>query len=345
MTKKITLSEIAKKAGLSIASVSRVVHQPHLTTLKTKERVYAAMNELEYNALTHLKKAPRAVNSKKILVIDNQHSSHDLIHQGIEHGSSEWGYELFSLRFYSSDKTALQKIVQYTLAHDVAGIVFINDAPYLEEMDKYIDFLPPILFLNQFKVRMPCAYFDHTSASFEATQHLIQNGHRQILLLLSESQNKTNDHLLMGFKQALKRNGLQFEDQYVLYYANHYERLKQQLCDVSYSKQTAMICADCSDLNRLQNITLSEDHSAEVIDNVLAILDEKKAHFMAQCALVFMTHKKKHISNPKLNRITSIYKPFIKMGYLGVQQLLKKIENPNYKMQSVLVDQEWCYRG
>lgn len=346
MAKKITLSSIAKLSGLSIASVSRVIHSPHLTTLKTQNRVYEAMKKLEFDLQFHLKNYSAEINSKKILVIDNQLVCHNLIHQGINEAIKNTGYQLIFFRLHFFDDTTFQKIIQHVLSHQIAGVLIINDAPYLTEIDKYLHSLPPTLLLNQFKVKLPCSYFDHLSMGFSATQHLIKNGHQKILLLLTDENNSANRQIIMGYNQALQRAGLPFSDNLIFYRSNHYEYLKKQLADhlMESTKTSAVICADCSDLNYLEN-KHHEDLSAEIIDNFFAIIESKYIDPLKLFSIVFITHKKKHLNNPRLNFITSIYKPFYKMGFEGTQQLLKKIESPNHKIQSILIDQEWNERS
>lgn len=346
MTKKITLSSIAKKSGMSIASVSRVVHSPHLTTQKTKNRIYAAMKELEFDLKKHLKDYSAKNHSKKIVIVDNQLVPHNLIHQGIEDVLKKTGYQLVFFRLSLFDETTLQKLVQHILSHQISGILIINDAPYLAEIDKYLPFLPPVLLLNQFKVKMPCSYFDHLAMGFNATQHLIKNGHKQILLLLSDENNHANQQMILGYKQALQRFGLFFEPLFIFYRANHYYSLKKQLAThlSETSKTSAIICADCSSLNYLEN-EQNEDHAAEIIDNLLAIIESQRIDPLKLFSIIFTTYKKKHLANPRLNFITSIYKPFYEMGFKGAEQLLRKIENPNHKIQSILIDQEWNERS
>lgn len=347
MAKKITLSSIAKHSGLSIASVSRVVRTPHLTSPKTQDKVYQAMRELEYDLKYHLKEYSVQKVSKKILVIDNQLVSHNLIHQGIEKVLRENGYQLLSLRLYFFDDLTLQKITQYALSHKVAGILVINDAPYLAKLEQYLPALPPVLLMNQFKRKMPCVYFDHLSIAFESTQHCIKNGHQHILLLLSDESSFANQLMITGYRQALQRAGLSFNEDYILHRSNHYDSLNKQLKTylVEPLKVSAMICADCSDLNYVESRSSDEDYSAEIIDNLLAIFESKGKDALGLFSILFMTHKRKHLTNPRLNFITSIYKPFMEMGETGALKLIEKIEGINNQMQSILIHQQWNERN
>ena len=67
---KITLSAIAKKAKVSVASVSRVLRTPNMTSSRTQSIVYQAMKALNVDLSENLKDYQLDHSSNRILIID-----------------------------------------------------------------------------------------------------------------------------------------------------------------------------------------------------------------------------------------------------------------------------------
>ncbi|WP_392559076.1 LacI family DNA-binding transcriptional regulator [Orbus mooreae] len=335
---KITLTKIAKKAGVSVTSVSRVVHAPHLTSRETQERVHQAIGLLGFNASV-FKPYSQLPYSKKILIIDNQLITGSLINKGIESKAKELGYKLLYLRFFYFNEQEIQQIISYTINHQVDGILLINDSPYLLALQQYQHALPPIVLVNHFSLYFPCVYFDHLSNAYQATQYLTDKGHRKIAILLGSLDKDETQHLVQGYQQALKRLNSLSSDNYMVYdcinYSASYKALKR-LMQLPFPP-TAIICCDHLNLNYIDREKLFvDDKFDETISTdsaICGVIDQCRImniNIPADLSLVQFIHHKGHKPYSPLNHICAVYKPLVEMGEEAISLLLN-LQHPDYR--------------
>jgi len=349
---KVTLTEIAKHAGVSITSVSRVVHTPHLTSRNTQERVNQAIEELGFNA-SILKPYNQFSPSQKILIIDNQLITDSLINKGIESKAKELGYKLLYLRFFYFSEQEIQQIISYTIDYHVDGILVINDAPYLRALKQYQHALPPIILVNQFSLAFSCVYFDHLSNAYQATKYLIEQGHKRIAILLGDSNREETNYLKQGYQQALIRVNIGISQDYIAHhcfnYSASYKAIKKLM--TSTFPPTAIICCDHINLsyadreNFLFDDKFDQAISAEsaicgVIDQCLAMNIDIPSHL----SLLQFIHHKGHKQYSPLNHICAMYRPLFDMGEKAVLQLVALFSSTFATRNSSIIDVELVIR-
>ena len=123
---KITLSAIAKKAKVSVASVSRVLRTPNMTSSRTQSIVYQAMKDLNVDLSENLKDYQLNHSSNRILIIDNQLISKSLINFGIEQALCEVKLQFCYLQFSYQDDCDIYHLIQYITQNRFIGILIIN---------------------------------------------------------------------------------------------------------------------------------------------------------------------------------------------------------------------------
>ncbi|RKS84533.1 LacI family transcriptional regulator [Orbus hercynius] len=335
---KITLTKIAKQAGVSITSVSRVINTPHLTSRLTQQRVNLAIAALGFDE-SLLKTYNQRDLQQKILIIDNQLITDSLINKGIESKAKAIGYKLLYLRFLYFSEQEIQYIISYTVHHNVDGILIINDSPYLALLQRYRHALPPILLINQFSLTLPCIYFDHLSNTYRATQYFTSQGHRRIAILLGDSNKTETHHIKQGYLQALTRQNIRVSTNYIVHDCVHYSasyRAVKKLMQSAFPP-SAIICCDHLSLNYLDRDRLRQDEKFDetltaesaicgVIDQGLAL----NIDIPADLSLLQFIHHKGHKQYGPLNHICSIYKPLFTMGEDAVTLLLALLDR-NYR--------------
>lgn len=350
---KTTLSVIAQKTGLSIASVSRVIHTPHLTSRRTQHRVYQAIAELDFDTKSIVKRSVSDYKSKKILVIDNQLIVNTLINNGIESKAKENGYKLLYLRFLYFSEQEIQQIISYTINHHLDGILIINDSPYLNRLFEFQHALPPIVLVNQFSLTKPCVYFDHLSIAYQATQHLIELGHKRIAILLGEPDKIEVHHLQNGYQQALQRANIQSKSDYVAYRCVGYSASRQLIKNMMRLAipPTAIICVDHLYLNSLDRDMIPIDNTFNHIitaeSSICGVIDqcrEMNIDILSELTLLQFTHYKQHKQYHPLNDITSMYKPLFSMGEEAMILLISLLNRRNHPQVAKLIEGELIMR-
>lgn len=347
--RKITLKAIAQRAGLSVASVSRVIHTPHLTNRETQSKVNKAITELDFNANELFKNYRTITRSNTMLVIDNQLISNSLINYGIEHHAKKAGYKLLYLRFIYFEETEIQQVISYTINYHLDGILIINNSPYLKRLLQFQHALPPIVLINQFSMDLPCVYFDHLSISYQATEYLISLGHKHIAILLAKENDSVVNQLYNGYKQALSRANLVVNNRLIAYQSLSYATSKLALKTLMTSTQppTAIICTDQLSLNYLdreQHAANDLIHTESAICGIIEQCRMMKINLPEQLSLLQFIHDNNYKLYQPLNHISAIYKPLFCMGEQAMLLLLSILNRDHPVRLAKMIDSELILR-
>lgn len=315
---KTTLSTIAKKANLSIASVSRVLNTPNLTSPQTQSKVYQAIQELHVDTFNNFKPYQAGPETKKILIIDNQLFSKSLINLGLEQALKKEEYVFFYLRFPYSDNHDIHYLIRYVTQNIFDGIVIINDAPYLEILRYYKNTLPPIILVNHYSIDFTCIYFDHLMIAYQLTQYLVCNSHSKIAVLLNDHDKISSSLFLEGYKQALLRANIIVDPNYIIencFSFDHGRTVTKRLFK-SNKPPSAIICADNISLNYLDENYYNQQNFYSSYSAVLGVLhqaNEILSNTDNPLTLTYISHSKDRHYN-ELDKLSRIYKPLYKMG-------------------------------
>ncbi|MWP62519.1 LacI family DNA-binding transcriptional regulator [Gilliamella sp. Pas-s25] len=328
---KITLSTIAKKANISVASVSRVLKKPHLTSPQTQLRVYQAIEELNIDIAKNFKPYQPIHSSKRILIIDNQLFSKSLINVGLEQVLKEEQYQWFYLQFPYNNKNDIYHIIRYVAQNTFDGIIIINDAPYLKTLISYKNTLPPIVLVNHFSLDFVCVHFDHLFIGYQMTQYLIDNYHNQIAILLNDDKAMNSVLLLQGYKQALLRANITIEPRYIIQGCFTYQHARAAIKKLinGTKSPTAVICADNFSLNYLnENHCTQQQHQLpdSMVLGALHQANESKAKLTKPLTISYFSASKELKYN-ELDSLCKINKPLFKMGQKSAALLCELIKN------------------
>ncbi|MFQ1040780.1 LacI family DNA-binding transcriptional regulator [Gilliamella sp. CG16] len=315
---KVTLAVIAQKANLSIASVSRVLNTPNLTSALTQSRVYKAIEELGIDTPFNTKPYHVECETQKILIIDNQLFSQSLINIGLESGLKEAGYQFFYLRFAYSSPNDIHHLIRYATQNIFDGIMIINDAPYLDILKNYKSTLPPIILVNHFSLDFNCVYFDHLTIAYNITQYLVHQIHKKIAVIINDSHKMSSTLFLQGYQQALLRSNIKFDPNYLIHHCFSYEQGRSAIKKLIESNKppTAIICSDNIHLNYLDEQYYDQKNSQHPFAAVLGILhqvNQSKDQLTTPFAITYINHSKDRQYN-ELDQLSRIYKPLSKMG-------------------------------
>ena len=180
-----TLKDVAKLAGVSTKTVSRVVNNQGEIRKETRERVQVAIEQLDYRpnflarSLIH-----QRTNTLGVVAwgIDFFGPSRTVV--GIEQQAHQLDYSLFLNLMDLPDGGDSEQLLDTLITHRVDGIIWAvpevgDNRAWLESST--LDQLPPIVFLSM-KPRPGLAVVavDNFSGAKQATQHLIDQGRRKI---------------------------------------------------------------------------------------------------------------------------------------------------------------------
>lgn len=206
--KKITLNYIAKKANVSIATVSRILNGNQNVDERTKNKVSKILKSEKYDK-------KRKINKKIISVIipDITNPFFANIVEGIEVTANLYGYHIV-LSQYRENKDILDKYFKQINNMGISGYIIIpsmGSAEYFKDIIKKSD--APIIFLDR-KVDIENTNYvgsGNEEGAYNAAKYLIDLGHRKIIYMAGPKNISTEKERFSGFITALNENDIDFD--------------------------------------------------------------------------------------------------------------------------------------
>lgn len=199
-----SIKDVAQIAGVSTATVSRVLANNAPVKHETRERVLQVVSQLNYRP-NLIARSLRAQKSAKIglVVSDIRNPFFTAIGRAVEDAAYEKG---FSVLMCNTDEDPEKEELYLNLMHDenVAGVIFsptqsFNPASHTQE--GRIPFVIIDRAINSKETDM--VLLDNVSAAYELTVHLIKNGYRKLAGLFGDAS-MTGQERSRGFHKALR---------------------------------------------------------------------------------------------------------------------------------------------
>jgi LacI family transcriptional regulator len=187
----VTIRDVARRAGVAVGTVSRVMNNQPDVNPELRERVQRALKELNYRPNARAQIFARNSSPVVSFILSNRdflHPFHSRVLQGVEEYCEESGFFVIYTRFRYSPTVAPAELQLPTVlqSHGIADCVILAGANF-ENFTKSLDKrgLHYVLMVNNFvskEKREPFdqVRFDDFSGAMEATRYLISLGHRDI---------------------------------------------------------------------------------------------------------------------------------------------------------------------
>jgi LacI family transcriptional regulator len=214
---KVTITDIARRADVSISTVSRVLRGTAPVTEAKRNAVLAAVTELNY----HPNVFARGLASGESMVIgvvtQNFGSPfYDAIVQGVVQGlrgtryfpivaDGQWQLEI--------EKKAVLALMQ----RQIDGLIVIGGFLTSAELAQFAERIPLVVAARQLPdLEENCIYIDNRQAAYIATQHLIALGHRRIAHISGRGDHPDAVEREQGYRQALEDAGIEPRREFVV---------------------------------------------------------------------------------------------------------------------------------
>lgn len=208
------IREVARLAGVSVATVSRALKDPRVVSPKTRAQVMKAVEEAGYrpNLLARNFSSGKAY-AVMVLVPNVANPFFSRVIRGIEQAAQDQGYSV--LLGDTQGKPERE--------HFYAGMALTNQADGLIQLDSRYPFAEkdsalaaPVPMVNACERiadddRYPVVELDNRGAAAAITRHLIQLGHRRIGVITGPADSPIVRDRLQGFREALEEAGLEFD--------------------------------------------------------------------------------------------------------------------------------------
>jgi LacI family repressor for deo operon, udp, cdd, tsx, nupC, and nupG len=202
--------EVAKRAGVSTATVSRVLSQPSVVAPATRRRVLLAVEKLNYEP-NSTAQSLRTLKTGKLLVTvpDISNPFFSLILQGIEDAAQREGYSVLVGDTQHDDKRE-ERYAMMLKRKEADGLIFLGHRLPQPAADLVRAMAPrcaPVVNGCEFSpsLGIPSVHIDNAKAAFEAMNHLYGLGHRRIGIVTGPLVSPLSRDRLQGATACAKR--------------------------------------------------------------------------------------------------------------------------------------------
>ncbi len=324
----VSIKDVAETAGVSTATVSRVLSNGQHVRPEVRERVLAAVEKLGYrpNLVARSLRSQHS-NTIGLIVSDIRNPFFTSLSRAVEDAAYEQG---FSVLLCNTDENPEKETIYLNLMQDenVAGLIF---SPTRQTVAKFsaakLSF--PVVIVDRAVPHgdVDVVLLDNVDAGYRLTTHLIENGYRRIAALCGE-MSTTGRERAAGYEKALREHGLTPTPEYVKYVqpkveAGHAATLK--LLDASQPPDALLTTNSLLGEGAL--LAIRERGLSIPEDIALVTFDETTWAALVQPA------------------ITLIAQPTYEIGQTATELLLQRIANPGRPVRQVILKGQLLARG
>ncbi len=306
----MNIKQIAKAAGVSVATVSRVMNHPETVAPATREKIERVMKEKGYKP-NWFAQGLNFNRTKTIglLIPHMLNSSLMEIAGGVEEVARNKGYITFMCNL-ENDAAMEKEYISQLITRRVDGIILMFSAMddlYLERVRRE---KIPLVSIGRHK-EMPetnSVFVDCRASAAEMAAHLIEVGHRSIAFLWGADPESEAREMLIGYRNVLKASGVPVNERLILKSENSIEG--------GYISTKKLIAEELPDAIFATSDEMAYGAMDALKDSGLRIPDDV-------AVVGFGNNRMSNLVEPKL---TTVELPFRKMGIYGARVLFDLID-------------------
>lgn len=324
------IRDIAREAGVSVATVSKVInHYPHVSA-KTREKVQRIIHASRFMP----KAAARELVSKRSMTLGllvPTSFKHPFFHQvfiGAEEALKESEYDMIYLAQVSWEEG--YSVVQHCRSRNVDGVLIFGFQQHDLNLCDLLQTDIPAMFIDMNMTSTHAGFImsDHAASIREAVHYLFKLGHRRIAYLSGMNGSHVERIRFDAYRQSLAECGIAYDPRYytVQGYTKDDGILGMRELLQTDVRPTALICS--SDLSAIGAIEAAKDAGFVVPDDLSIIgFDDVEAAVYCSPAL------------------TTIRQDSWQIGYRALQYLVELIQKPNTTPPAVILPTELVIRS
>ncbi|OPJ61314.1 LacI family DNA-binding transcriptional regulator [Clostridium oryzae] len=329
----VSIKDVAREAGVSIATVSRVLNDVDVVNEDTKKKVKDAILKLGYrpNIVARSLKTQKT-RTVGILIPDISSQLYPEIVRGTEDVANIYDYNII-LCNSDSDLEKEKEYLRVLKEKMVDGVLYMSSSlePEIVELIKELELTTVLVVTTDKDKTFPSVSIDNREAAYDAAIYLLNKGNKKVAYIGSHKDAvNAGAARYFGYEDALKEKGIEINEN-LIYFGElraqeGYEGVNKIL--ESGEKFDALFCGSdeiaMGAINALRekNIKVPEDVDVIGFDNIYS----------------------SSIFYPKL---TTVAQPMYDMGSVGMRMLIKSInkkdlEEKNYILPYELIERDSC---
>lgn len=303
------MSDVAKLANVSKATVSRVLRNPETVKEQTRQKVLIAIEKLNYQP-NLLARQFRRTETKTVLVVVPTiiNNVFPQMIGGIDFEATKQGYKVL-LGNTNKNPHKTEIFINELKQKQVDGMILLT-IPLDEKVITEVAANYPVVLTSDYNdgFNIPTVSIDNISSGREATEHLIKLGHTRIAHISGPLEISISRDRLKGYRQALLQHELELDSLLVQEGDNSFEsgyNQMQKLLAIDYPPTAVFAANDLMAMGvvkaaKAQGLKVPEDIAVVGFDNIMF----------------------SDIFEPAL---TTIEQPFFEMGKRSMELLLQQI--------------------
>ena len=321
----ITMRDVAKKARVSISTVSHVINETRVVEKSTRKKVIKAMDELNYHPNVLAQSLRRKKTNTIAFIVSNLTNPYypEAI-RGVEEEFSKVGYSVI-VGNADGNIQKEQELITLLYGKQVDGFIICTSGGENQSIHFLIQrHVPVVLFDRKIDgVKLSAAVVDNAGGAQALVEHLISIGHKNIGIITGSLRTYTGKERLQGYLNALSQHEIPQQDQFIKEgdfklpsgYTNTIE-----LLELSSPPTALFVCNNRMGLGAIQ--ALRDKGLQYPRDIGLAIFDD----------LPWLEYM-----NPS---ITAVEQPIFELGKVAAQLLLERINTKSNKCKEVMLPVE-----
>jgi len=211
---KASITDVAKKSGVSTTTVSRVLREYPGVRKKTRRKVLEAISELKYevNAVARNLRQ-RKTNSIGVIVGNVLSPFYSIIAKTVEDIANKWGYSTILCNGDEDSEKEL-RYLKILKSNRVDGIILAPTGKNSHYINWMIDSGVKIVLLDRLIKGTDCdaVLVDNENGSYKAVKYLIEQGYQKIGIINGYLDRTTGRERLNGYLRALKEADISPDD-------------------------------------------------------------------------------------------------------------------------------------
>ncbi|WJH33701.1 LacI family transcriptional regulator [Paenibacillus sp. CC-CFT747] len=302
--------DVAKKAGVSQATVSRVLNNPESVKSKTREKVFQAVQELQYFP-NEIARSLVTNTTRTIALISGPLRNGFFVEttDAIVRLAKSKGYKTI---VYLEDENRIPNLYDLIMSNKVDGVLLSLmklDDPLMEKIDHLR--IPCVFFIRKPRLGGNYVILDNKQALSLAVRHLLDLGHRDIAYISGNTDFSTFYDRYQSFQDVMNEKKITINPNWVKILESSTEEIEKATFSLLHKAErpTAIICSSdsialiCIDVILSVGLRIPEDISLTGVDDI-------------------------HMSSHQAIQLTTVRHQKFAMGQIAAETLFELIDQP-----------------
>lgn len=242
-----TMTDVAKEANVSVATVSHVINKTRYVSPEIVERVGRAIKKVGYQFRKNMINAKKFVKTIAFIVPDITNSFYSTIIKGATESITKKDFVF--VVFDTNESSSLEEIyLNLSVQNGISGLLIVPNADSDTVTDKLKNLKIPYVLLDRKieDIAASSVQSDYFSGTYKAICHLVRSGHERIGLLFTNRNTMSGNEILRGYSRALEENDIGFEQQLVMGGNNSCREARDSFNKLVSldNRPTAILCAN-----------------------------------------------------------------------------------------------------